>query len=143
MAVTVAVELLLTVPVVTLKVAVAAPAATVTEAGTVRTALLLDKVTSAPPVGAAPDRVTVQVEELEPLRLEGLQDKELTVGKETPEVTVPPTPVRPMEEPVAEAATVLVTPMDMLVTPEATVRLMTATVPFKIVLALMPEARQV
>jgi hypothetical protein len=47
---------------VALKPAVVAPAATVTEAGTVRIALLLDSVTvtAAPPVGAALDRVTVQ-----------------------------------------------------------------------------------
>jgi len=61
-------------PVVTLKVAVVAAAATVTEAGTVRTALLLVKVTRAPPVGAGLFRVTVQVlEELGP-RLVGLHE---------------------------------------------------------------------
>jgi hypothetical protein len=36
-----------------------APAATVTEAGTVAAGLLLDSVTTAPPVGAGPLRVTV------------------------------------------------------------------------------------
>ena len=49
-----------TVAVVTAKVPVALPAATVTEAGTVAAAvLLLDKVTVTPPLGADPVRVTV------------------------------------------------------------------------------------
>ena len=58
--------------VVALKVADMAAAATVTDAGAVRVALLLVRVTAAPPVGAACVRVTVQVlEELGP-RLVGL-----------------------------------------------------------------------
>jgi hypothetical protein len=46
------------------KVAEVAPAATVTEAGTVSRALFLERDTTAPPVGAALLRVTVQVAEL-------------------------------------------------------------------------------
>ena len=46
------------------KVAEVAPAATVTEAGTVSRALFLERETTAPPVGAALLRVTVQVAEL-------------------------------------------------------------------------------
>jgi len=46
-------------PLVELKVAVAVPAVTVTEAGTVNIALLLESVTAAPPVGADLLRVTV------------------------------------------------------------------------------------
>ncbi len=66
------------VPVVALKLAVVAAAATVTEAGTVSEVLLLDRVTSAPPAGAAFVRVTVQaLVELDP-RLEGLQASEET-----------------------------------------------------------------
>jgi hypothetical protein len=45
--------LLGTAPVVALNVAVKAPAATVTDAGTVSTPTLLDKATLAPPAGAA------------------------------------------------------------------------------------------
>ena len=64
--------------VVALKVAVMAAAPTVTEAGAVRVALVLVRVTRAPPVGAAWVRVTVQVlEELGP-RLVGLQASEET-----------------------------------------------------------------
>jgi hypothetical protein len=46
---------------VELKVAVVAAAATVTDAGTVSEALLLDRVTEEPPVGAVCVRVTVHV----------------------------------------------------------------------------------
>ena len=53
--------MLLTVAVVTLKLAVVAAAVTVTEAGVLRTALLSDRVTLAPPVGAGWVSVTVQV----------------------------------------------------------------------------------
>ena len=45
-----------------MKVPVVAPAATVTDAGVVRYVLLSDSVTLAPPVGAAPDSVTVQID---------------------------------------------------------------------------------
>jgi hypothetical protein len=76
--VTVALELLAMAPVVTLKVADVAAAATVTEAGTVKVALEFARVTLAPPAGAAWVRVTVQVlEELAPM-LEGLQLRDET-----------------------------------------------------------------
>jgi hypothetical protein len=64
--------------VVALKVAEVAAAATVSDAGTVSVALVLVRVTVAPPVGAVWARVTVQVlEELGP-RLMGLQTSEET-----------------------------------------------------------------
>jgi hypothetical protein len=76
--------LLLTAAVVALKVAEVAAAATVTDAGTVRVALVLVRVTVAPPpVGAGWVRVTVQVlEELGP-RLVGVQASEETSAGET------------------------------------------------------------
>ena len=58
---------------VALKVAVAAPAATVTEAGTVSEALLLLSVIPDPPAGAVCDSVTVQVLTALWPRLAGLQ----------------------------------------------------------------------
>ena len=61
----------LTTLVVTVNVAVVAPAATVTLAGTVAARLLLDKVTTAPPAGAGPLRVTVPVDGLPPITLVG------------------------------------------------------------------------
>jgi len=77
-AVIVALRLALTEPVVTLKVADAAPAATVTDPGTLRVALVSVRVTAAPPVGAAWVRVTVQVLEVLGPRLVGVQASEET-----------------------------------------------------------------
>jgi hypothetical protein len=53
--------LLATVPAVAVKFAVVAPAATVTDAGTVSVPLLDESATDAPPVNAADVNVTVQV----------------------------------------------------------------------------------
>ena len=79
--------MLLMAAVVALKVAEVAAAATVTDAGTVRVALVLVRVTLAPPVGAGWVRVTVQeLEELGP-RLVGLQVSEET-RTDTARVTV-------------------------------------------------------
>jgi uncharacterized membrane protein len=59
--------------VVTLKVALDNPAAIVTLAGTcAAVVLLLERVTTAPPVGAAPLSVTVPVDPLPPTTLAGL-----------------------------------------------------------------------
>jgi hypothetical protein len=60
--------------VVTVNVPVVLPAATVTEAGTVAAALLLDKVTEMPPVGAALLKVTVPVDEAPRATLAGLRE---------------------------------------------------------------------
>ena len=47
------------------------PAGTVTDAGTVTTILLSDRLMTAPPNGAAPDSVTVQVLESPPITVAG------------------------------------------------------------------------
>ena len=61
--------------VVTLKEAVLLPAGIVTEAGVVAAeALLLLRVTVTPPLGAAPLKVTVPVEEPPPVTLLGLKE---------------------------------------------------------------------
>ena len=74
----VAVELLAMAPVVTVKFADVAAAATVTDAGTVNVALEFARVTLAPPVGAAWVKVTVQVlEEFAPMPV-GLQLRDET-----------------------------------------------------------------
>jgi hypothetical protein len=65
--------------VVNAKVALVAPAATVTLAGTVAEGSLLVSVTTAPPVGAAPFSVTVPVEDAPPSTVEGLKETEESV----------------------------------------------------------------
>jgi hypothetical protein len=70
----VAVAAVVTVVVVMVKVALVAFAATVTEAGTEAEALLLDKVTTAPPAGAAAVSVTVPVLLVPPVTAVGLTE---------------------------------------------------------------------
>lgn len=65
------------VPEVVVKVLDADPAATVTDAGTVSIALLLDRETVNPPEGAPVDSVTVHVDELLLPSVEGVQLIEL------------------------------------------------------------------
>jgi hypothetical protein len=68
---------LATVLVVTENVALVAPAATVTLAGTcAAVVLLLDSDTLAPPVGAAALNVTVPVDEVPPVTLVGFRETE-------------------------------------------------------------------
>ena len=67
--------------VLTVNVALVAPAATVTLDGTVAAAvLLLESVTVAPPAGAAPLSVTVPVEEFPPVTLVGFSESDERVG---------------------------------------------------------------
>lgn len=66
--------------VVTVKVALVAPAATVTLPGTVATpVLLLEREMTAPPLGAGAPNVTVPVEALPPVTLDGLSVREVRV----------------------------------------------------------------
>src|SRR5258708_12337903 len=67
--------------VLTVNVAVVAPAATVTLGGTVAAAvLLLESATVAPPAGAARLSVTVPVEEFPPVTLVGFSESDERVG---------------------------------------------------------------
>ena len=77
---TVAAVAAVTVPVATLNVALVAPAATLTLAGTVAAVELLESVTSAPPLGAAALRLTVPVEAVPPTTLVGLSKTVESVG---------------------------------------------------------------
>lgn len=120
-----------------------ADAATVADAGTVSRPLLLESATAAPPVGAAPLNVTVQVAAPELDRLVGTHAREVgTIGGAPPPVTTPPVTAKVMALPEAEAPMPL-TPITVLETPEAIVRLITATVPFEMRLAFIPAATQV
>ncbi len=65
--------------VVTVNVAVVFPAATLTVAGTLAAALLLDSEMEMPPAGAAALKVTVPVEGSPPVRLVGVSDTALRV----------------------------------------------------------------
>ena len=66
--------------VVSVKLALVAPAATVTLAGTLTAAEASESETSTPPLGAAALKVTVPVEELPPTTLVGLSDSVERVG---------------------------------------------------------------
>ena len=70
-----------TMDVLTLKVALLAPAGTITLEGTLTALLLLESATCAPPAGAGPLRVTVPVEDVPPITLVGLSISEETVGR--------------------------------------------------------------
>ena len=68
------------VPAVAVKLAVVEPAGTITDAGTGSRVLLLDRVTVAPPLSAAPDSVTVQELDCAETRLVGLHAILVNVG---------------------------------------------------------------
>jgi hypothetical protein len=79
---------LVTVVVLTVNVALVAPEAIVTLAGTVAAAAPLERLTTAPLLGAGPLRVTVAVEKEPPVTLLGLTVIEERVGAVPAGVTV-------------------------------------------------------
>jgi hypothetical protein len=70
-----------TMEVLILKVALVAPAGTITLEGTLAAPLLLESATCAPPAGAGPLSVTVPVEDVPPITLVGFRVSEETVGR--------------------------------------------------------------
>jgi hypothetical protein len=82
-----------TAEVVIVKVAVVAPAATVMLAGTcAAVVLLLVRVTTAPPDGAGPVKVTVPVDDVPPITEVGLRVTEVSAAAVTVRVAVFVTP---------------------------------------------------
>jgi hypothetical protein len=136
--------LLDTVPAVAMKVALVAPAESVTEAGTVRLALLSDSVTAAPSVGAAFDRVTVQLAVAPETTDVGEHCNVEIVGDDV-ELTVmtPPAPETDATAPSGRTPKALVTGRDTeLPLVELSVAVITATTPFPITVPFIPLARQ-
>jgi hypothetical protein len=105
-----------TVRVVTVKVALVLPAATVTLEGTVATDVkLLESVTTAPPAGAGPLRVTVPVDGAGPLTVVGFRVIELSVGAVIVKVAVRATPRVPVIVTEVLVATALVVTVNVAV----------------------------
>ena len=103
-AVTTAEPLAVTVAAVAVKVAVVAPAATVTDAGVVTKVLLSERATRAPPVGADAFNVTVQVADPLPVIVDGAQvNEDNPTGAEAGTVTTPPVADVVMLSPAREA----------------------------------------
>src|SRR5690242_11020912 len=123
--------------------AVVAPAATVTEAGTLTAPLLLDRDTVAPPPGAPCVSVTVHEDVPGALTVVGLHETLLRlVGALT--VMLPPVPVAEALVPSGATADTFVTAI--LTVPDAppeSVALTTATVPLAIAVWLSPDNTQV
>src|ERR1700739_191448 len=71
----------------TVKVALVLPAATVTLEGTLAAALLLESATCAPALGAGPLRRTVAVDDCEPVIVVGLNVSEEALGRRGSDVT--------------------------------------------------------
>jgi hypothetical protein len=139
-AVRVAVWLLAMVPAVAVNVAVELPEATVTKAGMVNAAALLDKETAIPPVGAVVLKETVHADEPPVVSDAGTQLSPLTRGAA---VIPPPTPVIGSEFASAVAPRAFVTAIAALVALDAIVTPSTATTPFCITAPFRPANTQV
>jgi hypothetical protein len=120
---------LVTANVVTVKVPVVEPSATVIVARTVAIeVLLLDKLTANPPVGAAPERVTVPVDVAGRITVVGFSVRLDRVGGFTVRVALwfpPPINVAEMCTAVAEATGWLVTVNVVALLPDGTVTVVT------------------
>jgi hypothetical protein len=138
-AVTVAVWSRAIVPAVAVKLAVVLPLVSVTEAGTVSAAASLDSEIEVA-TATAWFMVTVQFDDWEPLNDVGLQLSALSCGQTA--VTMPPEPLIGRDVPLAEAPSVLVTPIVVLLTVGASVTVTAATTPFCITVELSPAIMQ-
>ena len=130
-----------------MKLPLVAPPATKTEVGTDRLVLLSDKATERPTFGAAELSITAQFAVAGVVSVVGEHRKEVSAGgaedTAATEMMVPPAPDKARLPPEGEAATVPLTPMEVLVTADPIVTFTTATVPFGMIFAFRPEARHV
>ncbi len=141
-AVSVAVWLLAIVPAaVAVNVAVKLPAATVTDAGAVNAAALLDRNTCAPPAKAMLLSATVHTELPPGLNDVVAQLRLLKTGVEP--VTVPPAPLIASVFPTASDAEAFITPIVELATPGASVAVTLAIAPFCMTALFMPVNIQI
>ena len=117
----------------------------VTDVGVVSSALLSERVTIVPPVGAAWLSVTEQDALPPALRVAGVHDKEVSASETIPPdpVTTPPVGDTAIAVPLADAAVVLFTPMEVVTTPAAIVKFTVATTPLAITVEFKPYATQV
>jgi hypothetical protein len=127
---------------VAVKLALVAPAATVTDVGVVSAELLSDTLTTAPPLGAAAESVTVQVEPAPDVKLEGEHWSPETVGVALT-LIVPPLPETVIAVPSPKLPITLFIESAPPVPVEARVAVTTATTPLLMVEAFMPLATQV
>ena len=129
------------VPTVTAKLPDVDPEATVTLAGTVALALLLERATASPPLGAAALSVAVQTEEPGAFTLDGLHVKVLGVtGVGGTTVMIPFVPDEGMEFPPASDVTIplrVIGTLALVLEPEIA-RVAVATAPAAIGLASRP-----
>jgi hypothetical protein len=132
------------VPVDAVNVPEMALAATVTEAGTVSAVVLAASCTAIPALGAACDRVTVQLVLAFDTSAPGLQTKEVTVtGLVEGAPTVPPLAEMLTGSPPADEATGSATPMAPVVGFALSVTVTTATTPLAIPFTFAPARMQV
>jgi hypothetical protein len=129
-----------TVPAVAVKLAVVEFAATVTDDGVVSAELLSDMLTAVPPLGAAAESVTVQVEAAPDAKLVGVHWSAETAGSEP---TVPPLPETIRFEPFPMLPHTLFIEIVPPALAGATVAVTTATTPVLMLLLFIPLATQV
>jgi hypothetical protein len=132
--------------VVAVKLPVVAPAATVTDAGTVSAALFEESATAAPPTGAAAESVTVQLEDPPDTTVAGEHCRAEAVGR-TGELTVivPPAPVTAADVPSDSTPITLLSGRDKeeAVPLADSVTFTTAIAPAPMAFAFLPDARQI
>ncbi len=141
MPVTPAVPLLGIVNAVAVNVAEVVPAATVTDAGTDSSPVLLERATVAPPADANWFSETVQVDKPPPLSDVGLHEIPVNTGNGT--VMLPPVPVTEIGLPGAVEANIFVSPTEVLSAEVVIVTVICATTPLCIKLSFIPANRHV